>query len=481
MKPVGAKTLNMSNFNFDTQYGKQALDEVMNWIKNTVEVSMFRKINRSKSFTKELVSLIVEDSNLRNWLLLSIRENDLAQMIEEEPIPFALLSKVWLYCVGIDVLEKGVDVKRFLNRILGLEVEKQNLLFNAFLDRLDTITRKAKQDGTYDTGVKELAGGHVYERTQPEVLYRTETMQTLLHTIEVDRGIPWSDIEVVANTIKQEQKEVGDRKQEEKQEQAQHLGSRHKNVKISTVKFVTPGFYLSKRGFQGMHFIIYAQEKVDVREIQSSNILCFRPQTGKHELLRTSFYDKYDKVSDEKAKSMWISEFSLNTKRVVTWYMLSGAVLPIWTAIAEALRVANAPVRIMRAVLKMWNKDTPTPSTLATSSNVVDNFSTGGDSPEKGNGDCKQQASGDCGDTAAVIGIWLPTSMVEDVSLVFTTVCVILFIFKYRFMSCPCVYLLFLSKAKRRIGKQVQEMADKLQLSDAQGKVDKLEEEGAGL
>ena len=439
---VGAKTLSMSSFNFDTKYGKQALDEVVTWIANTVEVSVFRDLERSESFTKELIQLIIQDNHLRNWLLTSIRQEELAQMLEMKPVPVALLSKVWLYNVGINVMSDKADVRRFLNRILGLEVEKQNLLFNVFLNRLDAITRVAKRDGTYDTGVKELIGGRVFENSVPQVVYEANQMQTLLHTIDVDRGVAWSDILVIRFTTEQLQQ------QQEAEAEAEKLASamqnpeqlqkqndkRRKSRKISTVKLVKPGFYLSRRGFRGKHFIIYAKEKDDVQEFQTSNIVCYRPQTGKHELLRSAFYDKYEKFSFEKAEEVWTSEFELNTKRVVTWHMLSGAVLPIWTAVAGAFRRTKGPVRIMRAVLEVPPDSS---SSSGGSPSTVDKK--GGESvvAEKSEGQGKdkgrdereeekkkevkqeeeeetaQNNSG--GTSAAVIGIWLPNHIMEDV------------------------------------------------------------------
>jgi hypothetical protein len=355
---VGAKTLSMSTFNFDTKYGKQALDEIITWIANTLEVSVFRDIERTKDFSMELIQLIVDDVHLRTWLLKHIREDELARLLEMRPIPFALISRVWLYNIGIDVMDK-TDVRRFLNRILGLEVEKQNLLFNLFLSRLDVITRAAKREGTYDTGVKELIGGRVYEENPPEVVYSAEVasgigeMNTLLHTIDVDRGISWPEIELVYNTTEQQQQEKAKQAAGEGVKKPSKQGFQdRKAVKISKVKLAKAGFYLSKRGFQGMHFIIYAKEKDDVEEFQTSNIICYRPQTGKHELLRSSFHEKYSPLDFHKSGHVWTTEFELNTKRVVTWHMLSGAILPIWTAIAGSMRQTHGHVRIMRAVLE---------------------------------------------------------------------------------------------------------------------------------
>lgn len=419
----------MSSFNFDTKYGKQALDEVLSWISHTMEVSIFRDIERSESFTTELIYLIINDVHVRKWLTASIHEEELARMLEMKPVPFALLSKVWLYNVGIDVTGSDkIDVRRFLNRILGLEVEKQNLLFNVFLNRLDVITRSAKRDGTYDTGVKELIGGRVYEKTRPEVVYEANQMQTLLHTIEVDRGIAWPEILLIYDTTAQQQTE--NQKQPGQEQKLQDF--QKKSRKISSVKLVKSGFYLSKRGFQGRHFIIYAKEKDDVFEFQTSNIICYRPQTGKHELLRSSFYDKYEKINFNKSEQMWTSEYDLNTKRVVTWHMLSGAVLPIWKAIASTLQVTKGPVRIMRALLDVHADDTSTTATTSTTTSTATSTSNNVEE-DKDEMEMEDDEKGDDGGKkAAVIGIWLPNLIMEDVSILH-------FSYTHKIMTCQSV------------------------------------------
>ena len=48
-------------------------------------------------------------------------------------------------------LDKGYnEMSKFLNRILGMHVEKQNLLFKYFSDTLAAIIQQAKRSGRYD-------------------------------------------------------------------------------------------------------------------------------------------------------------------------------------------------------------------------------------------------------------------------------------------------------------------------------------------
>lgn len=42
---------------------------------------------------------------------------------------------------------------KFLNRILGMEVQQQNALFQYFADTLTAVIQEAKKNGRYDMGI----------------------------------------------------------------------------------------------------------------------------------------------------------------------------------------------------------------------------------------------------------------------------------------------------------------------------------------
>uniref|UniRef100_A0A8C2B2E3 Protein strawberry notch homolog 2 n=1 Tax=Cyprinus carpio TaxID=7962 RepID=A0A8C2B2E3_CYPCA len=68
--------------------------------------------------------------------------------------------------------EKDCNISKFLNRILGLEVHKQNSLFQYFTDNFDYLIEKDKKEGKYDMGILDLAPGNdqIYEETQEKFL-----------------------------------------------------------------------------------------------------------------------------------------------------------------------------------------------------------------------------------------------------------------------------------------------------------------------
>ena len=86
----------------------------------------------------KLVNVIM---NVINYLLSDIADGlvGVGLITQSEDMP------------GMLQLDKGHnDMSKFLNRILGMKVEKQNLLFKYFSDTLNATISQAKRSGKYD-------------------------------------------------------------------------------------------------------------------------------------------------------------------------------------------------------------------------------------------------------------------------------------------------------------------------------------------
>lgn len=67
----------------------------------------------------------------------------------KETVNFFLLRQVMLPFSFSDY----TNISRFLNRILGIEVELQNLLFGYFMKTLSVVVQQAKRSGRWDEGI----------------------------------------------------------------------------------------------------------------------------------------------------------------------------------------------------------------------------------------------------------------------------------------------------------------------------------------
>ena len=86
------------------------------------------------------------------------------------------------------------NVRRFLNRLLGVPVLRQNILFGLFADTLNATIKAAKIEGTYTEGVNQLCGQNIAVHGKPNQLVLTEPFHgaRLCKTNFVtDRGMAW--------------------------------------------------------------------------------------------------------------------------------------------------------------------------------------------------------------------------------------------------------------------------------------------------
>src|ERR1051326_823761 len=80
------------------------------------------------------------------------------------------------------------NVPRFLNRVLALDVDHQNALFDHFVDLFDQTVRYAKANGTFDEGVTDIKALAIRIAKPQRVVHTDETTQaqTTHYTLEID-------------------------------------------------------------------------------------------------------------------------------------------------------------------------------------------------------------------------------------------------------------------------------------------------------
>jgi hypothetical protein len=86
------------------------------------------------------------------------------------------------------------DVRRFLNRLLGLPIARQNLLFNYFTATLAACIRSAKAEGRYSEGMSDMPASNISQAQPPEALWTDphSGLKTVRNTLRIDRGISFT-------------------------------------------------------------------------------------------------------------------------------------------------------------------------------------------------------------------------------------------------------------------------------------------------
>ncbi|KAM9369249.1 protein strawberry notch homolog 2 [Phaethornis superciliosus] len=291
----------LSKYNFENKYGAKALDRVLSTILNHTE----NRVPVPKSY--------------------ETREAAFFHEMKQGLISVGICCNQMKY--GTVSVEKDCSITKFLNRILGLEVDKQNMLFQYFSDTFDYLIEKDKKEGKYDMGILDLAPGvdEIYEESKEVFLTpgHPQDGQVVFYKISVDRGLKWEE-------------------------------AYEKSLKL-TGSF--DGFYLSYKMRGCKHTCLLAEQS------RGKNFILYKPNIGKQSQPESldSLQKKYRRVLPEEAQEHWESSylFSLTNCNHAVWnrsckliqegkecfqgmrlrhyYMLCGALLRVWSRIASIM------------------------------------------------------------------------------------------------------------------------------------------------
>ncbi|XP_065601945.1 protein strawberry notch homolog 2 isoform X1 [Cyrtonyx montezumae] len=291
----------LSKYNFENKYGAKALDRVLSTILNYTE----NRVPVPKSYDRGEAAFFQE--------------------MKQGLISVGICCSHLKY--GTVSVEKDCSITKFLNRILGLEVDKQNMLFQYFSDTFDYLIEKDKKEGKYDMGILDLAPGidEIYEESKEVFLTpgHPQDGQVVFYKISVDRGLKWEE-------------------------------AYEKSLKLTGSY---DGFYLSYKTRGSKYTCLLAEQG------RGKNFILYKPNIGKQSQPESldSLHKKYRQVTPEEAKEHWEScyRFSLKKCNHAVWnrsckliqegkecfqgmrlrhyYMLCGALLRVWSRIASIM------------------------------------------------------------------------------------------------------------------------------------------------
>jgi hypothetical protein len=162
-----------SDFNFDTQYGRSALRQMFNSLKTNQLVGGVS--------TDKVCSLAGAKSKAVNaeQFLSSLRSN--------------------LDVMGMEELKESDlgDVGRFLNRLLGLKLLDQNMMFWYFCECLSVVISVAKREGRFNEGVTDIQAQSISMVGEPKEVftdYKLSHVPTIHTHVVVDRGVSWEKV-----------------------------------------------------------------------------------------------------------------------------------------------------------------------------------------------------------------------------------------------------------------------------------------------
>ncbi|XP_077479469.1 protein strawberry notch homolog 1 [Stigmatopora argus] len=307
------ETRDLSRFNFDNKYGRNALEIVM------------------KSIVKLDTPLVSPPSEFKG---------DFFKDVQRGLIGVGLINLEDRYnALSLD--KDYNNIGKFLNRILGMEVHQQNALFQYFSDTLAAVIQEAKRNGRFDMGILDLGSGD--EKVKKVDCKKfltpgyTASGHVELFTVGVERGMSW--------------------------EEATHAWAEQNGS--------DDGFYVQSRNNKKTAILV---KEVNTKK---RLFLVYRPNTGRQLKLETysDLKKKFKKVLSEDAKQHWNEQHTSSAKicahafwrgnckkasvglqceiglRCRTYYVLCGSVLSVWNELEEVLTPVsgtNVKVQIVR-------------------------------------------------------------------------------------------------------------------------------------
>uniref|UniRef100_A0A671VEQ3 Protein strawberry notch homolog 1 n=1 Tax=Sparus aurata TaxID=8175 RepID=A0A671VEQ3_SPAAU len=307
------ETRDLSRFNFDNKYGRNALEIVMKSIVKLDSPLVSPPADFKGDFFKEI------QKGLIGVGLINVEDRS-----------------------GTLSLDKDYNnIGKFLNRILGMEVHQQNALFQYFADTLGAVIQEAKKNGRYDMGILDLGSGDEKVKKVDCRKFLTPGYTTSghveLYTVSVERGMSW--------------------------EEATHAWAEQNGP--------DDGFYVQMRNNKKTAILV---KEVNAKK---RLFLVYRPNTGRQLKLETyaDIKKKFKKVLSDDAKQHWTDQYKSsalicshaywrgNCKkasvglqcevglRCRTYYVLCGSVLSVWNEVELVLTPvsgANVKVQIVR-------------------------------------------------------------------------------------------------------------------------------------
>ncbi|XP_017030538.1 protein strawberry notch-like isoform X2 [Drosophila kikkawai] len=336
------ETRDLSQFNIDNKYGRQALETVMRTIMGYETPLVPPPTDYSGEFFKDIAGALV----------------GVGIIVNSESHP------------GVLSLDKDYNnISKFLNRILGCPVDLQNRLFKYFTDTMTAIIQQAKRGGRFDLGIVDLgAAGENVTRVRLIRFVRkhaTGVAPTELHTVRVERGMIWQEaMDKYADLFNENE--------------GFYLSHQLRNQKRTAIMVVILPSNSTNSGSSSSSTTGDSDNLKKKKASRSKKeIMCqiYRPNTGlqvRHESL-FELEKKYRKVQMSEAEPHWTEQYdaSVNTCSHAYWngncrnvslgndcevglrqrlyHVLAGSVLSVWGRVEHILNTrSNSKMQVIR-------------------------------------------------------------------------------------------------------------------------------------
>lgn len=252
-----------------------------------------------------------EDDNLENAFSATVLKSYITALakggINDITNGKEIISKLGLNVYSSDgsINQKSDDltsINKFLNRILSLEYDEQNKVFDEFDSQLKMATAEAEQNGTLDKGMENYKADKVsVKETKTVHTDKLSGAETLYYSLVADKKIKKNEFS---------------------------------DIQSDSPRF--KGFYQNKAN-GGVRAITQIANKTDSNGNVVSRFKAEGQEYGKTVYLsEQQVSQRWNKIDNETAKALWNKRLAeLPEYRQENVHLISGAVLPVWDKLPE--------------------------------------------------------------------------------------------------------------------------------------------------
>lgn len=252
-----------------------------------------------------------EDDNLENAFSATVLKSYITALakggINDITNGKEIISKLGLNVYSSDgsINQNSDDltsINKFLNRILSLEYDEQNKVFDEFDSQLKMATAEAEQNGTLDKGMENYKADKVsVKETKTVHTDKLSGAETLYYSLVADKKIKKNEFS---------------------------------DIQSDSPRF--KGFYQNKAN-GGVRAITQIANKTDSNGNVVSRFKAEGQEYGKTVYLsEQQVSQRWNKIDNETAKALWNKRLAeLPEYRQENVHLISGAVLPVWDKLPE--------------------------------------------------------------------------------------------------------------------------------------------------
>jgi hypothetical protein len=286
----------MSSFDLDSKYGKRALKRLYVKLQN-IEVVGMEEPTSSHFLPALNAGKVIDD-----FVTELKATND--PLLKSLPLENTRSMQVLVLCVCLEEFDKigldrdaraKVDVRMFLNRLAGIKVSRQALIFSLFMATLDDIIKEASATGEFEGTAEDITATHVNVGKETVLAIDPSSgAPTKMTTLLLDRGVSFElacdmALEEAAKLENDQDEPMSETKSvlfgggletdhddlngfivNDSQSEDNEWMSLAKPTKLGTR--AEPGFYISKNKIAGRHLILLAKGKFDYASFGSKEV-----------------------------------------------------------------------------------------------------------------------------------------------------------------------------------------------------------------